>query len=140
MLLANQNTRITVIDTCQHVYTEECFSYLDRQFPGRLKLIKGDSTKVIHELNGEKFDLIHYDGGKDKTIDQDLKNSVNLVDDDHVLVIDDTQNNKLEEIILRLEEEKIIELSKHRTLSKMTDKYKWRHVIATFPDRKRLSE
>jgi predicted O-methyltransferase YrrM/2-polyprenyl-3-methyl-5-hydroxy-6-metoxy-1,4-benzoquinol methylase len=132
MLLSNQDTRITVIDTCQHPYTEACFSYLDRNFPGRLKLIKGDSTKVIQELNGENFDLIHYDGGKEKTISEDLNNSVNLVEDDHILLIDDTQNSKLEEIVLGLEEEKIIELRKYHTLSRRTDKYKWRHVIATF--------
>ena len=76
MLLANRYTKVTVIDTCQHAYTEACFSYLDRCFPGRLKMIKGDSTKVIHRLNGEKFDLIHYDGGKEKTISEDLKNKI----------------------------------------------------------------
>lgn len=131
MLLANKDTKITIIDTCQHAYTEECFSYLNRSFPGRLKLTKGDSTKVMQALNGEKFDLIHYDGGKEKTISEDLKNSIDLVEDDHILLIDDTQNSKLENIVLELEKEKMIELSKYQTLSKRTDKYKWRHVIAT---------
>jgi len=90
ILLANKDTKITIIDTCQHIYTEDCFSYLDRTFPGRLKLIKGDSTKVIKFLCGEKFDLIHYDGGKENTISEDLKNSFDLVEDDHILLIDDT--------------------------------------------------
>lgn len=132
MLLSNQDAMITVIDTCQHPYTEACFSYLDKIFPGRLRLVKGDSTKVIQKLGGEKFDLIHYDGGKEKTISEDLKNSFGLVEDDHILLIDDTQNSKLEDIVLGLEKEKIINLSKHKTLSRRTDKYKWRHVIATF--------
>jgi len=47
------------------------------------------------------------------------------------LPIDDTQNSKLENIVLELEKEKMTELSKYQTLSKRTDKYKWRHVIAT---------
>ncbi|MGB5729308.1 MAG: hypothetical protein WBM52_19085, partial [Thiogranum sp.] len=66
-----------------------------------------------------------------KTISEDLKNSIDLVEDDHILLIDDTQNSKLENIVLELEKEKMIELSKYQTLSKRTDKYKWRHVIAT---------
>jgi len=132
MLLANQDVRITAIDTCQHPYTETCFSYLDRRFPGRLTLIKGNSTNVIQVLNGEKFDLIHYDGGKEKTIHEDLLNSVDLVEDDHILLIDDTQNSRLEEIVLQLEEKRIIELSKYNALSNRTNEYKWRHVIATF--------
>jgi len=132
MLLANRETMITVIDTCQHAYTEECFSYLNRRFPGRLELIKGDSTKVIQELNGRKFDLIHYDGGKEKTITEDLKNSIDLVEDDHVLLIDDTQNGTLNDILLGLEEQKLIDLSMYQSLSERTDKYKWRHAIATF--------
>ena len=132
MLLANKTTKITIIDTCQHPYTEECFNYLDRGFPGRLKLIKGDSTNVIQELAGEKFDLIHYDGGKEKTISDDLKNTIALVQDDHILLIDDTQNKELEDIVFKLEDEKVIELITYRALSKRTNKYKWRHVIATF--------
>lgn len=131
-LLANENTRITIIDICLFAYVEECFQYLNRVFPGRLRLIKGDSTKVIRELSGEKFDLIHFDGGKEKTIFLDLKNCVDLVNDDHVLVIDDTQNSKLEKIVLGFEKEKFIDLSKYQVLSKRTSSYRWRHAIATF--------
>lgn len=135
MLLVNNDVMLTVIDICQHPYTESCFDYLTMLFPNRLKLIKGDSTVVMHELKGEKFDLIHYDGGKEKTILQDLKNSVQLVADDHILLIDDTQNSRLEEIIKELEKEKFIELNKYRVLSQRTDNYKWRHAIATFSDK-----
>ena len=132
MLLANPDTRITIIDTCQHSYTEKCFDYLDGLFPGRLQLIKGDSTKVIQTLSGRKFDLIHYDGGKEKTIREDLMNSIPLVEDDHILIIDDTQNRILESIINELEEENVIDLSEYQALSKRTERYKWRHAIATF--------
>lgn len=132
MLLVNQESRITIIDICQHPYTKACFNYLDSRFPGRLTLIVGDSTKVIQKLSSEKFDLIHYDGGKEKTIFEDLNNSVDLVKDDHVLLIDDTQNSELEEIVLKLEEEKLIELSTYDSMSKRTNDYKWTHVIAKF--------
>ena len=132
MLLANPETKITIIDTCQQAYTEACFGYLNSSFPGRVKLIKGDSTKVIHELKGGKFDLIHYDGGKEKTISEDLINSIDLVEDDHVLLIDDTQNSELKRILLELEERNVIEFSRYQSLSMRTDSYKWRHEIATF--------
>ena len=139
MLLGNPDARITIIDTCQHPYTEACFGYLDSRFPGRLRLIKGDSTRVIEELKGEKFDLIHYDGGKEKTIREDLLNSVNLVEEDHVLIIDDTQNSELNDRVQELEKENLIDLSKYASLSRRTDNYQWRHVIAAFSDAARSS-
>ena len=135
MLLTNADAKITIIDIGHEPYMEECFHYLNSLFPERLKLIKGDSTKVIHILKGEKFDLIHYDGGKEKTILQDLKNSVDLVTNDHVLLIDDTQNSELENIVLDLEKENFIDLKKYQKLSKRTDPYKWRHVVGTFNNR-----
>lgn len=132
MLLTHQNAEITVIDTCLHPYTEACFVYLNRTFPGRLKLIKGDSRTVVCQLKGQKFDLIHYDGGKEKTIGDDLRNTIDLVEDDHVLLIDDTQNTELETIVFKLKDEGVIELSRYQALSKRTDGYRWRHAIATF--------
>ena len=132
MLLVNNKSKITIIDTCEPYYTEECFNYLNRLFPKRLKLVKGDSTKVVDELKGEKFDLIHYDRGKEKTIYEDLKNTFKLVEKNHILLIDDTQNNSLKEIVLKFEEENFIDLNKYKEFSDRTNEYKWKHAIGTF--------
>jgi hypothetical protein len=87
-LLANKKSKITVIDTCEHIYTEETFNYLSSKFPNRLKLIKGNSTKILPSIK-DKFDLIHFDGGKEKTILKDLEYSKNIVKSEHILIIDD---------------------------------------------------
>ena len=134
-LLVNQESKLTIIDTCQHKYTKACFDYLSQQFPGRLKLIQGDSTVVIDELKNEKFDCVHYDGGKDKTIYKDLLNSISLVSDDHILIIDDTQNQALNEIVIDLEKQDLLDFDKYRCLNDRTKQYRWKHAIAVFKQR-----
>jgi len=131
-LLVNDKVKITVIDTCQHTYTESCFFYLNRLFPGRISLKKGNSVDVLSELNGERFDFIHYDGGKEKTIQKDIELTRDLVANDHVLVIDDMQNKKLNNIVLELEKNEIIDLSGYCALTQRLKNYKWKHAIATF--------
>lgn len=71
-LLANPNSRLIVFDICYYKYTIPCFEYLQEQFPDRLLLITGDSNQTIPRFfvhNQQiKFDLIHIDGGRDRTI------------------------------------------------------------------------
>lgn len=131
MLLANDKCNITIIDNCKHKYTEACFKYLEGKFPKRLRLIIGDSTEVINEINST-FDLIHYDGGKHHTIEKDLRNTLSLVNSNHVLVIDDTQNKKLSDIVASLEDEGLIETNKYNMQTERAKLNKWTHLIATF--------
>ena len=132
MLLANDDCSVTAIDTCQHPYTLPCFSYLDDCFPGRLRLIEGDSVQIMGQLDESGFDLIHYDGGKEKTIEADLRNTRSLVGDEHVLVIDDTQNERLSTIVDDLVRQGLIEVDRHRVLYQNTHRHPWRHIIASF--------
>ena len=101
-LLANPNSKITIFDLCEHKYTIECFEYLDKLFPERLTLYKGDSRNTIPRFISEhptaKFDLIHIDGGHfgdipylDFTYSSMLSNGV--------IIFDDTQIKALNEIV-----------------------------------------
>lgn len=132
MLLANKFSKITIIDTCQHKYTEKCFEYLNKEFPQRIKLIKGDSTKNLKGFKKKEFNLIHYDGGKEKTIYNDIMNTRSLVSDDHVLVIDDYQNEALKKIVDQLESFLVLDTATYRNLSEKSYNFKWKHTIAKF--------
>jgi predicted O-methyltransferase YrrM len=66
-LLANPDSTIVLFDLCEHRYTKPCFNYLNQEFPGRLTLIPGDSTKSIplyaNHYPHKTFDMVHIDGG-----------------------------------------------------------------------------
>lgn len=132
VLLVNNRANVTVVDTCQHPYTEACFNYFDMLFPDRIKLLKGNSVDVLRNISGEKFDLVHYDGGKEKTILHDLELTRELVLPNHVLVIDDTQNEKLNTIVRECERNGLIDLHGYSELTERLKDYKWKHAIATF--------
>ena len=99
-LLANPLSRVTCIDRMDHPYTQDCFDYLAAAFPGRLRLIAGDSLDVLPTLRGEYFDLVHLDAGKHRTIEADLTAIRGIVHADHVIAIDDTQNKALDDIVI----------------------------------------
>lgn len=65
-LLSNPENKIDCFDICEHSYTNLCFDYLSKTFPGRINLYQGDSKKTLPDFkreNPEKFyDLIHIDG------------------------------------------------------------------------------
>jgi predicted O-methyltransferase YrrM len=62
MLIANRESRITVVDINDHAYVVPCFEYLNANFPGRLTLRLGSSHDVLPLLEERKCDLIHIDG------------------------------------------------------------------------------
>lgn len=99
-LLCNPECRVTAVDTFEPSYSNACFDYLARVFPGRLTREQGDSRAVLPRLAGQAFDLVHLDGGKELTIRQDLAAIPGLVARDHLLVIDDTQNQALNDEVV----------------------------------------
>ncbi len=139
MLLANPNLKIKCIDTCAHPYTEACFKYLEKVFPDRLDLIKGNSVEVLPKLQGEMYDVIHLDGGKDATIEKDISYCQHLVTDDHLVIVDDTQNIKLDACLQEFQRNNIIEFSSNESLWKRTDASKWKHKIVTYTKDKATS-
>ena len=74
-----------------------CFNYLNSEFPGRLNIVWGDSTKTVESFRTHiKYDFIHIDGGHTRYIaETDFYNCKELSDDDSLLMIDDTQSEPL---------------------------------------------
>lgn len=118
-LIANPNSSITVFDLCYHKYTIPCFEYLQNKFPGRLSIIKGNSNETlpnyIHDNPNVKFDLIHIDGGHEKTIaHNDFLNSYKVAS--NLIIWDDTQMGYLNSLFEQyLSENLIVEVPMYRT-------------------------
>ena len=86
------NSQITIFDICENKYTEKCFDFLNTIYPGRLKLIKGDSTKTVPKFGKNIYDLVHIDGGHHFDIPiKDLNNTYNyLLKNNSIVIFDDT--------------------------------------------------
>jgi len=126
-LLSNPNSKITLFDLCEHKYTQECFDLLDKYFPNRLSLIKGDSrvtlSQFIKENPSTKFDLIHIDGGHfgntpylDFYYSNQLSNGYIIFDDTNLTNI----NHIFEEFIIK---------GGFGTEVKLYETYFWQHRI-----------
>ena len=130
-LLANPHSKIVAVDLPQP-YTQACFDYLNAVFPGRLTLIPGDSREVLPKLQGQVFDLVHIDGGKEKTIADDLAALRRLVADDHMLVIDDTQNVRLDTVVAEHAQRGDIEFGAFATSTERSRRARWTHKLGRF--------
>ena len=98
MLTANPGLKLTCVDICEHKYVEPCFGYIESAFPGRITLVKGDSTKVLAEVLQSNKDLTGYiiDGGHGLAVaDQDLQNVIQYANPDSVLCFDDSDFTEL---------------------------------------------
>lgn len=64
-LLANENVRVTSIDTFFYPYTKPCFEYLKQSFGDRIDIVKGMSSNAMPNifLNNTDFDAYFVDGG-----------------------------------------------------------------------------
>ena len=94
-LSARDDINVISVDIGFHRYIIECKKLIDEQFPGRHKLIIGDSRQIIPELNKLepriKPDLIFIDGDHtEPTPIIDARNCLALADKETVLVMDDT--------------------------------------------------
>jgi len=93
MLTANSKLNLSCVDICEHKYTEPCFDYLASVFPGRVTLIKGDSTQVLAEVLQGNKDLTGYiiDGGHGLGVaETDLQNVIKYSNPYAVLCFDDS--------------------------------------------------
>lgn len=90
MLIANDDSKITCFDICEHSYTEKCFDFLDKTFPNRLTLVKGDSRETVPQyVDKTKFDLIHIDGGHHPDVTRkDFENCYKI--SSRFIIVDDT--------------------------------------------------
>jgi len=119
-LLANPDSKLLCFDIVSHKYTMPCFEYLNSLFPGRLNIIPGDSTITVPEFYKNnitiKFDLIHIDGCHYGEIPKkDLDNCYNLLDNDGILIFDDTQLPNIN-ILLNQNLDKMYEIKLYDTI------------------------
>lgn len=88
-LLAAPHAHVTCVDTCGWDHVARCVEYLQRQFPGRITLLKGDSATLLEGMQ-TTFDLIHVDGDHSPAgVRADLERAMALSDDRTAFVIDD---------------------------------------------------
>lgn len=103
MLYSNPDSVFYCFDICKRPYTIPIFKYMMSEFPNRINLIEGDSTKTLPKFiidNNIKFDLFHIDGGHTAEIlKSDLENCIKI-SDNSIFIIDDTHNKVLNKIVL----------------------------------------
>lgn len=96
-LSSNKNINLVSFDIGEHEYVKLGKQFIDKTYPGRHKLIIGDSLKTVPEYSktvNKKFDLIFIDGGHDyNTAKSDLINCKNLSHDKTIVIMDDTIYN-----------------------------------------------
>ena len=111
MLLANPNSNITVFDICMHDYTLPCFEYINKYFPNRIELIKGNSLETVLDYKIKKFDLIHIDGYHEPNhVRQDIINSRKLSKPNGIVILDDDNLPYLYTLHRELIEYNIVEI------------------------------
>jgi len=95
MLNKNENAKYVAMDIGKHNYTRKCVEYLQKKY--NIEYIEGDSKKTLLDYNpSEKFNLIHVDGGHGiRTCKSDIVNSKKFSDDNTILLVDDTDNEKI---------------------------------------------
>jgi hypothetical protein len=77
MLLANNFSKITCVETGIQPYVQYCFNFLQAEFPGRITLIKDLPEEVFSKLEGQKFDFVHVNG--DQSLEGARANLVNAL-------------------------------------------------------------
>ena len=61
-----------------------------KKFQKNVNIIKGNSNKVLKEINVDKFDYVFLDGGhKYETVKKDLENLTQIVNNDGTILCDD---------------------------------------------------
>ena len=92
-LLQNPEGIYYGIDLASRRYTAEAISYMSQTFGRRFNLTIGNSMDVLPRMRSEqvaKFDAIHVDGGHTFEVAfSDIMNSVRLLEDDGLLIVDD---------------------------------------------------
>ena len=93
-LVGNSTARVISFDLGLAPHVERARLAIDAQFPGRLKVIKGDSRrtvrKYVEKFPYARFDLVFIDGGHSREIVRDdLANMRAVASKNTVLIIDD---------------------------------------------------
>jgi predicted O-methyltransferase YrrM len=100
-LRTNPDMHLTSFDLGAHKYVKVGKAYIDKTYPGRHKLILGDSRKTIPQFlcdNKDKtFDLIFIDGGHDGDVpEKDIGNCSHLAHKDTIVIMDDINRKNVQ--------------------------------------------
>ena len=89
----NPTVNVVSCDIGWHYYSRFGEMYLNKKYPGRFKLIYGDSKIVIPEYShkyNEKFDAVYIDGGHEfEDALKDIINSKSLSTQETIVLVDD---------------------------------------------------
>ena len=100
-LKSNENISLVSFDIATHLYVDIGKTYIDKTYPGRHTLIKGDSRVTISEYFNKnpdkKFDLIFIDGGHYENIPRsDLSNCRLFAHKNTIVVMNDVKYKNIE--------------------------------------------
>ena len=71
-------------------YSVDSILRLLKKFQKNVNIIKGNSNKVLKEINVDKFDYVYLDGGhKYETVKKDLENLTQIVNNNGTILCDD---------------------------------------------------
>jgi predicted O-methyltransferase YrrM len=88
MLMARNDVSVTTVELGKS-YTKICSDFIDSTFPGRHKLIMGNSLDVVPTLT-DNYDAFFIDGGHEYDVaKKDLENCYMLGPNDSIIIIDD---------------------------------------------------
>jgi methyltransferase family protein len=96
-LTTNPKLEFHGVDICEHAYVKPAVRWLQAEFPNRVFFHAGDCLKVLPELAGSglSFDCFHIDGAK-HTYYEDILNCHQMIAGaGAVIVVDDTQQNRV---------------------------------------------
>lgn len=109
MLCANPQLRFVAIDSCRQldagwghveVYVEEAIRFLRERFPGRIEFRKGDSLRVLYDIESP-LRLVHFDGTK-ANYEIELRIVQHLIRPGGILVLDDVNVGVVRRLYARL--------------------------------------
>lgn len=103
----------TALDIALHRYTEPAAAHLAREFPGRFRFLKMDTTQLYerrNELDFGSFDLVHIDGGHgDGVYANDVLTILHLCQVGTHVLVDDVYASGIASITNRLVSEGYLE-------------------------------
>lgn len=98
-LATRPDVRMVSFDLGDHDYIDIVKEIIDRRFPGRHQLIKGDSRESVpafqHSNPDRRFDLIYIDGGHDYAVARaDLDNCARFSTPRSLVIMDDLEPHR----------------------------------------------
>jgi len=87
--LENGADKVVSFDICQYGHEQMAHDVLEKKFPGKHTLVKGDSMKTIPDYQGDKFDFIFIDGYHwGQWPEMDMRNCAQWAHENTIVIVD----------------------------------------------------